>query len=107
MQEAVISLMLTTLAVGWKVALIVGVAVLNYDAANRSRLEYTNRVALLALAVFCICFGLAIGIWVSKHFPTHAEFWTTWNFVDDVATVSLAFGVTTLVRLVHYVLLKR
>ena len=107
MQEAVISLMLTTLAVSWKVALIVGIAVLNYDAANRSLLQYTNRAAVLALAVFCICFGLAICIWVSKHLPTHPEFWTTWYFVDDVATVALTFGVTTLVRLAHYLLLRR
>ena len=102
-----ITLMLTVLAVGWKVALIVGVAVLNYDKANRSLIQYTNQFALIALALFGVCFGLAIFLWVSKHLPTDPEFWTTWYFVDDVATVSLTWGVITLIRLAHYHLLQK
>jgi hypothetical protein len=97
-----LSLMLTMLAVGWKVALIVGVVMLNYDQANRSHIQYTNQSALIGLAVFCICFGLAIGLWISRHLPTDLMFWTTWYFVDDVATVSLTWGSTTLIRLVHH-----
>ncbi len=99
--------MLTTLAVGWKIALIVGVAMLSYDKANRSLIQYTNRFALIALPVFCIGFGLAICLWVSKHLPTELTFWTTWHFVDDVATVSLTWGVTMLIRLAHYYLLQK
>ena len=102
-----VSFILTILTVGWKFALICVVGMFVFVMHNDLSLRYTNRKGMAAYAVFCICFGLAICTWVSKHLPTHPEFWTTWYFVDDVATVALTFGVMMLVRLAHYLLLRR
>lgn len=101
-----ITLMFTVLAVGWKVALIVIVAVVTFDTNTRMFMKYTNRPGLTAYAIFLVCFGLAICLWVSKHLPTDPQFWTSWYFVDDVATVSFTWGIITLIRLAQYRLLQ-
>ena len=99
-----ISFALTALAIGWKLSLVGVVCIFAFDGQNDLSLRYTNRKGAAVFAVFCICFGLAIFIWFSKHLPVHREFWTTWYFVDDVAVVSLAFGAATLIRLIFYAL---
>ena len=92
----------TIFCIAWKAVLILGACLLSYDEKDRSQLKYMNKLSVFALAVIFIGVGGGIFTWISGHFPTNFEYWNTWNFVDDMATVMVVVGGTTLVRLTVY-----
>jgi hypothetical protein len=99
-------LVLPILFVAWKIALISLVGVFVYDMYTHVFLKYTKLIGLTLFALFSICFGLALCLWVTNHLPINPEFWTSWYFPDDVAAVLLTYGVTTLIRVGQYTLSK-